>query len=222
MLREYLESLAIAVFIALLIRLFVVSAYRIPTTSMWPTLQVGDFVFAFKLPYGLRVPFIEDKIFVSGKPTRGQVVVFRYPSDPQLSYVKRVVAIQGDKIEIKRKRLYINDQPAEYIEVERPKALEAETQGFSVMKETVLGSTRTVLFTPQGDSQNYGPKVVPPGQFFVLGDNRDSSDDSRYWGMVPVENIDGRVFTIWLSLDWQQPIGGMPQVRWDRILASIQ
>jgi signal peptidase I len=98
----------------------------------------------------------------------------------------------------------------------------SENQSFHVMKETVLGSTRTVLFTPQGVSQNYGPQVVPPGQFFVLGDNRDSSDDSRYWGMVPVENIDGRVFTIWLSLDWQKPVGGMPQVRWDRILASIR
>ncbi len=217
--RDYFESLLVAAVLALVVRFFVLTAYKIPTASMWPTLQMGDFVFAYKLPYGLRPPFSNDKWFANKTPRRGEVIVFRYPGDESISYIKRVVAVPGDRIEIRKKRLVINGELAKYVEVQSEKR--DENDQFLVLRESIQGSERAVTISRGDQRESYGPEVVPPGFIFVMGDNRDSSDDSRYWGMIPVKNVDGQVFAIWLSLDWQSRPGGWPSVRWNRLLAGV-
>ena len=214
--REYVESLVVAIVLALIIRLFILTAYKIPTASMWPTLRVGDFVFAYKLPYGIRIPFTERKLFAYQTPKRGEVIVFRY-TDESISYIKRVVAIPGDKIEIRKKRLIINNEVAKYTE---PAQDFDKSNPFLILHESIGGSERDVSVT-KDRIENYGPEIVPPGSIFVMGDNRDSSDDSRYWGMIPIKNVDGKVFAIWLSLDWQSQPGGFPGVRWNRLMVAV-
>lgn len=218
--REYMESLAIAIVLALIIRFFVFTAYKIPTASMFPTLQVGDFVFAYKLPYGFRFPFIEDKWFASKTPDRGDVVVFRYSNSEGVSFIKRVVGVPGDRIEIRKKRLLINSELAQYSQ--DPHVQTSEGNPFLILNESILGSQRSVMISTADSRESFGPEVVPPGFVFVMGDNRDSSDDSRYWGMIPLKNIDGKILTIWLSLDWQSQPGEIPQIRWNRLLATVR
>lgn len=217
--RDYLESLVVAVVLALIIRLFVLTAYKIPTASMWPTLRVGDFVFAYKLPYGLRIPFGDEKWFSFRTPSRSEVIVFRYPGDESISYIKRVVAVPGDRIEIRKRRLIINNEVAQYSKLTTDEVDKANP--FLVLRESVGGTERDVTVTKGDSKENFGPEVVPPGFIFVMGDNRDSSDDSRYWGMIPIKNVDGKVFAIWLSLDWQSQPGGFPGVRWNRLMAAV-
>lgn len=225
--REYVETLLAALIIAILIRVFVLTAYKIPTSSMLPTLMSGDFVFAYRLPYGLLFPFASQKVWQTGKPKRGEVVVFRYPGDENLNFIKRVVGIEGDKVEIRERRLYINDRPATYDKVDMAVAQINGMDLYSPMTESIGDTTHLVMFRKGGDGQpataNFGPEVVSPGSIFVLGDNRDSSDDSRYWGMIPVDRIDGRIVAIWLSLDWENRWGGdsFPSIRWDRLLATV-
>jgi signal peptidase I len=221
--REYFESILVAVIIALIVRTFIVSAYRIPTGSMAPTLKIGDFVFAYRLPFGITIPLTHHK-FGMRAPERGQVVVFRYPGNESVSYVKRVVGLPGDRILIRNKKLFINGKPADY----QPLAsdLIADQPGheyYNVLRESFDGKARTVMMANTDEASFFGPEVVPPGKVFVLGDNRDSSDDSRYWGVVPLENIQGRVFMVWLSLDWlnSYPEGKIPRIRWDRVFSRI-
>jgi signal peptidase I len=223
--REYTESLVVAVIVALTLRYFVISAYKIPTGSMVPTLKVGDFIFAYKLPYGLPIPFGGGDRFGSSLPSRGDVVVFRYPGNEAVNYVKRVVGLPGDRIAIKNKRLLINEQEAEY----RPVSDEViqDLPGheyYSAFQETSMGSTHLVIRNRADETDFFGPVVVPPGHIFVLGDNRDSSDDSRYWGAVPVKNLEGRVVMIWMSFDWMNRWGDerYPSVRWERVFHSVR
>ena len=186
---------------------------------MWPTLRTGDFVFAYKLPYGLRLPFADEKWFSFRTPSRGEVIVFRYPGDESISYIKRVVAIPGDKIEIRKKRLIINSEVAKYTKQSAEDF--DKSNPFLVLHESIGGSERDVTVTKGDRLENFGPEVVPPGYIFVMGDNRDSSDDSRYWGMIPIKNVDGHVFAIWLSLDWQSQPGSFPGVRWNRLMVAV-
>jgi len=222
--RDYIESLIIAIVLALVIRFFIFTAYKIPTASMWPTLRAGDFVFAYKLPYGLRLPFADKKWFAFSTPKRGEVIVFRYPGDESISYIKRVVAIPGDTIAIRKKRLIVNNQMAKYSEAQESEITHSsELSGqFLVLQEDLLDSKRYVTISTKDAKENFGPEVVPAGSIFVMGDNRDSSDDSRYWGMIPIDNIDGKIFAIWLSLDWQSEPGGWPSVRWSRLLKGVE
>ncbi|MEQ1875576.1 MAG: signal peptidase I [Bdellovibrionia bacterium] len=222
--RDYIETLLAALAIAILIRVFILTAYKIPTSSMLPTLTVGDFVFAYRLPYGIQPPFASGKIWVTGKPQRGEVVVFRYPGDDNLNFIKRVVGVEGDKVEIRAWRLYVNDQPAVYDKAELERLRTPGVELYSVMKERLGESDHLVMFRKGGEGRDFGPEVVPPGSIFVLGDNRDSSDDSRHWGMIPADRVDGRVVAIWLSLDWENRWGGgsFPVIRWERVLASVR
>lgn len=232
-LREYLESLIVAIIVAVFLRVFVVSAYKIPTSSMVPSLMAGDFVFAYKLPYGIPIPFSETKLNAN-LPARGDVVVFRLPGNEAVNYVKRVVALPGEKVELKDKRLFINDVEAtyeatgeqiisslpghEYYAVAREKVGDPDSQSTHL----VMNRRKEVEAGAAADS--FGPMVVPPGHIFVLGDNRDSSDDSRYWGSVPAKNLEGRVFLVWLSLNWLERWGNdrIPEVRWERIFQRVQ
>jgi signal peptidase I len=224
-LREYMESLLVAVAVALLLRFFVISAYKIPTGSMIPTLKVGDFIFAYKLPYGLPIPFSGGDRWAQTLPKRGDVVVFRYPGNENVNYVKRVVGLPGDRIAIKNKKLFINDAEAEYVPVQDDviKDLPGK-EYYSAFRESFSGSTHLVIKSRSNEADFFGPVIVAPGHIFVLGDNRDSSDDSRYWGTVPLKNLEGRVTTVWMSFDWLNRWGDerYPSVRWDRVFMSVR
>lgn len=192
-LREYSEAIVIAVTLALIIRAFLVQAFSIPSGSMEPTLLIGDYLLVNKFIYGIRNPFTNKVLIPVENPERGDIVVFIYPPDPDKDYIKRVVGIAGDKIHIIDKKLYINDQL-----VQTPQAV----------------NTDQSLFNNPGDPprDNFGPAVVPPDCLFVLGDNRDHSYDSRFWGFVPLSELRGKAFIIYWS--WNKKNLG---VRWDRL-----
>ncbi len=224
LMREYTESLIVAVVLALCLRFFVISAYKIPTGSMVPTLKVGDFIFAYKLPYGTPVPFTGGQRWGQTLPERGDVVVFRYPGNENINYVKRVVGLPGDHIAIKNKILYINDQAASYQPLGDESIRDLPgSEFYSAFIEKFDKSTHFVIKSHSDEADFFGPVIVPPGHIFVLGDNRDSSDDSRYWGTVPVKNLEGRVILIWMSFDWLNRWADdrLPKVRWDRLFLSV-
>ncbi len=225
--RDYLENILIAVFLALVVRTFVISGYKVPTSSMAPTLLPGDFIFAFRLPFGLKVPLTDKKIAINS-PQRGEVVVFSYLDQPKVSYVKRVVGLPGDRVQIQDGQLLINEQKLSYRDVQDgllPSSLNPEL--FKLVEERDSDQVRHLVVAKEtqkkSKSYQFGPFVVPPNEIFLLGDNRDSSDDSRYWGTVPIERVDGRVVWIWLSLNWQKMIwdNRMPTVRWERTWRSL-
>lgn len=229
--REYTEAFVVAILIALILRLFILGAYKIPSASMSPTLKPGDLIFAWKLPYGVRIPFTNKVLIQPSYPKRGDVIIFRYPDDESVLFVKRVVGLPGDKIEIKEKHLFINDRSAKYEDL--PKEKEEKARGnlsptlFRVIQERL--DSRWYQITHRMDEkegENFGPQVVPEGRLFVLGDNRDSSDDSRFWGaagMIPVENLEGRAVIIWGSLNWDEriPHTRFPSIRFDRVFSLI-
>ena len=222
--REYTESLLVAVILALILRFFVVSAYKIPTGSMAPTLKIGDFIFAYKLPYGVPIPFSSGERLGPAYPERGEVVVFRFPGNETVNYVKRVVGLPGDKIAIKNKILYLNNSAAVYVTLGADILNDLPgKEYYAAYRESFASSTHSVITNRSERSESFGPVVVPPGHIFVLGDNRDSSDDSRYWGMVPVRNLEGRVFMIWMSFDWSNRWGEqrLPSIRWDRVFQLV-
>jgi signal peptidase I len=223
--REYMESLIVAVAVALVLRFFVIAAYKIPTGSMVPTLKVGDFIFAYKVPYGIPIPFSGGDRWAMQLPKRGDVVVFRYPNNRDVNYVKRVVGLPGDRIAIKNKKLQINDQESGYVPL--PDEVIQDLPGFeyySAYQEVLEQSTHSVIRNRADEADFFGPVVVPPGHIFVLGDNRDSSDDSRYWGTVPLRNLEGRVIMIWMSFDWLNRWGNerYPSIRWERVFKSVR
>jgi signal peptidase I len=223
--RDYLENILIAVFLALLVRTFVVTGYKVPTSSMAPTLFPGDFIFSYRLPYGVKVPLTDTKWFAKS-PERGQVVVFTYSEQPKTSYVKRVVGTEGDRIQLSEGSLIVNDEKLK-VSVAIPESeLEQEWVSqdlFKLVNEDATEGPRKILVQKNPKLGKFGPIVVPPGHVFLLGDNRDSSDDSRYWGTVPIERIEGRVFWIWLSVNWQKKIwdNRVPTVRWDRTWSGL-
>lgn len=220
-----MESLIVAVVLALILRFFVVSAYKIPTGSMAPTLKVGDFIFAYKLPYGIPVPFSDGHRWGQTSPGRGDVVVFRYPGNESVNYVKRVVGLPGDRIAIKDKKLLINDVEATYQALSEDAIQDLPgNEYYRAFEENMLGSTHLVIKKSNDEADFFGPVIVPPGHIFVLGDNRDSSDDSRYWGTVPIKNLEGRVILIWMSFDWLNRWADdrFPTVRWDRVFTSVR
>ncbi len=213
--KDYLVTILISVLLALFVRSFVITAYKVPTGSMQPTLKAGDFIFSYRLAYGFQQ---------NQTPERGDLVVFSYSSQPETSYVKRVVGLAGDKIEIKNGSLTINDTSLEYeLDSSLSGADNPNPEAFDVYLERDLASSRRVIFKKNRESQTFGPLVVPPGEVFLLGDNRDASDDSRYWGAVPIGRIYGKVLFIWLSLDWQRRWAGdrYPTVRWDRVFSGV-
>lgn len=229
LLREYTESLIVAVCLALVLRFFVISAYKIPTGSMLPTLKVGDFIFAYKLPYGFPIPFTNGERLSPSLPERGDVVVFRYPGNENVNYVKRVVGLPGDRIALRDKKLFINDVEATYTPLPASALVDVPSGELSAAYKEGFGSLtkdpdHEIMTSQTEKADSFGPVVVPPGQIFVLGDNRDSSDDSRYWGTVPVTHLEGRVITVWLSLDWMNLWGGerLPSIRWDRIFRKVE
>ena len=187
---EYAEAIIIAILIAIVVRTFVVQAYKIPSRSMVPTLLVGDHILVNKFIYGVKVPFLRNTIIPVTNPQRGDIVVFIYPNDRSKDFIKRVIGVSGDKIEIKNKIIFINGK--QY------------SDAYGIYSDNVIypGSMQP--------RDNFGPVTVPPESLFVMGDNRDKSMDSRYWGFVDLKDVEGKAFIIyWSHEDYN--------IRWRRL-----
>ncbi|WP_457673652.1 signal peptidase I [Thiolapillus sp.] len=207
---DYARSFFPIFLFVLLLRAFVVEPFRIPSGSMMPTLLVGDFILVNKFAYGLRMPVTKDKIVEIGEPRRGDVVVFRYPRNPRLDYIKRMIGLPGDRVAYHNKTLYVNGKamPQKPVGIYEAVGSGKRMQGVLELQEDLDGVKHSILVNPRlpdfGPSCNElaaGEVTVPEGYYFVMGDNRDNSNDSRCWGFVPEENLVGKAFMIWLSFD---------------------
>jgi len=205
---EYAKSFFPVFFIVLILRSFVFEPFKIPSGSMMPTLLIGDFILVNKYDYGLRLPVLHNKVFENKTPDRGDIVVFRYPENPSIPFIKRIVGLPGDKISYYNKTLYINDVSVTQVLNGRYNAIGSGLMmdGASLRIENLDGIKHEILVSPNRRSQELDT-VVPEGQYFVLGDNRDNSKDSRFWGFVPDENLVGRAFMIWMN--WDGKNGGI-------------
>lgn len=213
---EYARSFFPIFLIVLLLRSFVAEPFRIPSGSMMPTLLIGDFILVNKFTYGIRLPVLDDKIVELNAPARGDVIVFRSPEDPATPFIKRVVGVPGDHVAYYNKILYINGEAAEQEIVGKYQGIGSglSMSGASLREEILDGRVHEILVQP-GVPTLEGTMVIPKGHYFVLGDNRDNSRDSRFWGTVPDELLIGRAFFIWMNWDWGHGI------YWDRIGNSI-
>lgn len=193
---EFLASLFPILFIVLFIRSFVVEPFRIPSGSMIPTLLIGDFILVNKYEYGLRVPLINKLIYEYKYPNRGDVIVFQFPENTKINYIKRVVGIPGDKIEYMNKKLFINDKPLPLKKITDKKINSDIPSSGTIFIESNTNKEYLIL-----NNSNRGMSFefkVPKDSYFVLGDNRDNSNDSRYWGTVHKDNLIGKAFMIWM------------------------
>jgi len=224
--REYLEALITAGLIALVIRAFVIEAFKIPSASMIPTLSIGDHIFVNKFVYGMRIPFTSIRYFEFREPKRGEVIVFVYPVDKSKDFIKRVVGVPGDHIHIGGTDVEVNGHslPHDQVDVTEDPADKRilRINGGSIAKIPFVPNytdfdfyeeeTNGIKHLIQYEKNIFRPIIdidVPPGSYFVMGDNRDNSADSREWGFVPMGNIKGKAMFVWLSLDKDQ--GG---IRW--------
>jgi len=201
--REYFESLVIAVILALFVRTFVFQAFKIPTGSMEPNLLVGDHLIVNKMAFAPTVSAVERAIMPSRPIERGDILVFKFPEDPDRDFIKRVIGLPGDRLELRRKQIHINGKPIDepYAHFVRPAA-----------SSGLPGS---------GDlTEEYGPVTVPDGQFFMMGDNRDNSQDSRYWGFLPQSYVKGHALFIYFSLGENANLFG--GIRWNRLLDRVR
>lgn len=200
---EFARSFFPVLLAVLVLRAFVFEPFRIPSKSMVPTLLVGDFVLVNKFSYGLRAPVFHTKFVDLGEPERGDVVVFRYPPDPTKDYIKRVIGMPGDQITYASEQLFINGQP---VELEKMGVYDGpDADALSTMHEFMEGLPNDVKHPVLRVDGRRGPNVsviVPQNQYFVMGDNRDNSADSRVWGFVPEKNLVGKAFMIWMSIDF--------------------
>jgi signal peptidase I len=195
--REYVESLIIAVVLALFVRTFVFQAFKIPTGSMEPNLLVGDHLIVNKMIFAPAATGLERVILPTRDIRRGDVVVFKYPEEPERDFIKRVIGLPGDRLELRRKVLYINEAPLE--ESWAHYAAPATAEAFGASNDL---------------REFYGPVTVPVGQYFMMGDNRDNSEDSRYWGFMPMDYVKGKALFIYFSFD--------RGVRWERLLNFVR
>ena len=214
---EYCKSFFPVILAVLLLRSFLVEPFRIPSGSMMPTLLVGDFILVNKFAYGIRLPVLDTKVVEVDEPARGDVVVFRYPKDPSVDYIKRVVGLPGDKIGYYNKVLYVNGEPAGQVPagVYVGKGSGVSMSGASERREQLGEVQHDILVMPRTPGLE-GQYVVGEDEYFMMGDNRDNSNDSRYWGTVPEANLVGKAFRIWMN--WDGANGG---VDWDRIGMKI-
>ncbi|MFA5521304.1 MAG: signal peptidase I [Castellaniella sp.] len=221
---EYGVSFFPVILFVFVLRSFLVEPFRIPSGSMLPTLQSGDLILVNKFQYGIRLPVVDWKVLELGSPQRGDVVVFRYPVDTSVDYIKRVVGVPGDTVQYRNKVLSINGVPVEqvrdgdYFEPDRGAYIAQYQEALGEAGHRILLNRRSPQFlTPISDFPyrdhceyvNTGVRcVVPEGHYFMMGDNRDNSLDSRYWGFVPDDNIVGRAFFIWMNFSQLSRIGG--------------
>ena len=203
MVVDFCRSFFPVILLVLLLRSFLAEPFRIPSGSMIPTLMIGDFILVNKYAYGLRDPVFHFKFMKVGLPQRGDVVVFRYPLDPTKDFIKRVIGLPGDRIVYRDKQLTVNGE-AMPLNADGVYTGLASMPGVLYRFEEELGPVRhRVLVNPARPPEDL-ELVVPEGQYFMMGDNRDGSDDSRRWGMVPESNLVGKAFFIWMSLDFER------------------
>ncbi|WP_175951726.1 signal peptidase I [Burkholderia sp. BCC0405] len=220
---EYTASFFPVILAVFVVRSFVVEPFKIPSGSMVPTLLVGDFILVNKFEYGLRLPVTNTKITQGSPLSRGDVVVFRYPKDESVDYIKRVIGLPGDTVAYQDKQLTINGQPVP--ETPLPDFFDDERQNYAKQFEETIGNKKNAILNnpavppfvmgaydyPFRDNCTYNSRgvicKVPPGHYFMMGDNRDNSADSRYWGFVPDQNIVGRAFFIWMNFSDLKRIG---------------
>jgi len=210
---EYARSFFPIVLIVLLLRSFIAEPFRIPSGSMMPTLLIGDFILVNKFTYGIRLPVINKKIIELSEPNRGDIVVFRYPKDPRVDYIKRIVGLPGDKVVYSNKKLTINDLPVQQTSLGSYQGLGQgeEMSGAEDLLENLTGVEHRILIRNGTPTVEF-VYVVPEGNYFAMGDNRDNSNDSRYWGPVPEANLVGKAFFIWMSWDWQNKGVGFDRI----------
>ena len=216
---EYILTLAVMAVLVFSARSSLADWYEVPTGSMLPTIQLGDRIFVNKLAYDLRVPFTSISLMKLGEPQRGDIVVFVHP-ESRIDYVKRLIGLPGDTIEIRQNVLYINGKPMEREEVaqERLPAGAAHDRSSTLYVEQVFSIDHFVF---ERDTEDWPPTVVPDDMYFMLGDNRDNSSDSRAWGFVPRENLRGRALRVVLSFDYEHPFLSRERVRWGRSMLSL-
>lgn len=203
---ESMKSIFPVILVVILIRSFLVQPYRVPTGSLEPTIMPGDFILVNQFCYGLRLPLINKKIMEIGEPSRGDIALFQFPKNHSIVYVKRIIGLPGDYIEYTHKELYVNGQHASQKMLKQPllntSSEEGEKEDKVIRKiENFSGITHEILISPNKNHDQDFYVVVPNGQYFVMGDNRDNSYDSRYWGFVPEENLIGKAMFIWFSWD---------------------
>ena len=191
-LRENIEAILVAILLALFIRTFVIQAFKIPSGSMKETLKIGDHILVNKFIYGVKIPFLQTTIIPITNPKRGDIVVFKFPEDPSKDFIKRVIGVAGDVVEIRDKKVYVNNKLLNH--------------DFGI-------HTDSYIFPASAQPRdNFGPVVVPPHSLFVMGDNRDQSYDSRFWGFVDLKAVKGKALMIYWSWDKENF-----DVRWNRI-----
>ena len=190
--KEYIESIIIAILIALFIRTFIICAYKIPSRSMVQTLLVGDHILVNKFLYGVKIPLLRNTIIPVREPKRGEIVVFIFPNDRSKDFIKRVIGVGGDAIEIKNKKIFINGK--EY------------SDSYGIYSDNII---YPATMQPR---DNYGPVAVPKNSIFVMGDNRDESLDSRFWGFVNLKDVEGKAFIIYWSWNHEDH-----NLRWQRL-----
>lgn len=201
---EYARSFFPIILIVLLLRSFLVEPFRIPSGSMMPTLLIGDFILVNKFAYGVRLPVLNTKVIDIGRPERGDVVVFRFPKNPSVDYIKRVVGVPGDRVAYYNKQLYVNGELVKQTPLGRYTGVgQGRSMTGSLLLNEALGAVEHDILIHNGQPSVEGEFVVPEGHYFVMGDNRDNSNDSRYWGTVPEENLVGKAFLIWMNWDWE-------------------
>jgi signal peptidase I len=229
--REYSESIGVAVAIALLLRAFVVEAFQIPSGSMIPTLEVGDHIFVSKFAYGLTIPFTNTKIIQLAQPKRGDIIVFKYPLDQSTDYIKRVVGLPGDVIEMRQEELYVNGRIVPRERVPRPYHYsDASHAGMEdhegeLWLENLDGHKHELIQEPVRGPRDFERKVIPANNVFVMGDNRDNSSDSRVWGTVDRDLIKGKALIVWwsrASADGMSPLDWLKSIRWNRFFQVVR
>ena len=229
--REYVESIGVAVLVALLLRAFVVEAFQIPSGSMIPTLEVGDHIFVSKFAFGIGVPFTDhSKLLQYAQPQRGDVIVFKYPVDHSIDYIKRVVGLPGETVELRHNEVFINSRPMPREHVGPYHGAPDERDSDSELwHETLDDRQHEALQDGNRAPQNYGPIVVPAGNVFVMGDNRDNSSDSRVWGTVAHDLIKGKALVVWWSrgtpeeTPWYgKPVAWLKSIRFGRFFHGVK
>lgn len=195
--REYGEAFLYAIILALVIRTFVVQAFKIPSGSMIPSLLVGDHILVNKFIYGIKIPFTDIEVFSFEEPQMGDIIVFKYPKDEKRDFIKRVIALPGERVEIRNKRVYIDGK---------------------LLKESyaIFNQEDSFLESSISNRDNYEPVTVPPGHLFMMGDNRDNSMDSRFWGFLEEKKIKGKAFLIYFSWESERH-----RVRWNRLFKVL-
>lgn len=204
---EYARSLFPVLLIVLVFRSFLFEPFKIPSGSMIPTLLVGDFIVVNKFTYGIRLPVLNKKIIPINEPERGDVVVFRYPPDPNVNYIKRLVGLPGDTVTYRDKQLYVNGELVGTAKVRRWATNDVKCttpESDAMLYDETLGDVNHDLLVHELSGSRSGQWQVPEGHYFMMGDNRDRSSDSRIWGYVPEANLVGRAVGIWLNFDFEK------------------